>query len=167
MTSSLTSPNALLSQIRHNELPLLEIVALVRHKVPLVRANALLALSSHLKGQDAFVSEITEAAKDPMNSVRLMGKRLADMAVACLLAIETPKSEEAALEVIRCWTRDDRYDVLSWAKRVDLMEPDDLASYEDNQKITRNRVYEHIQQAITKKQIDLRCGGSSAGHGGL
>lgn len=146
MPNNQKATDDLLSQLRRDDCSLLEIVAVLKHEIPILRANALLAILPRAEGQDALVGELTEFAEDPQNSTRIMGMRLANLAIACLLAIGTPKSEGAAVAITKCWTQGDRYDAFSWTKRLDLMEPHDLASYNHSQKAARERINGYIRQ---------------------
>lgn len=125
----------ILAQLYRDELPIEQVVSLLRSDSSLVRANACLSVSRQAAHQDNLIGNLIEAVDDPRNSEHIMGWRISDLAVAALLSVRTANADTSALQIIKHWPQNNRYDVLSWVKRLDLMEPHDLASYESRRKV--------------------------------
>jgi hypothetical protein len=90
-----------------------QLLALLRHESPLVRANALEALVSPARHQKGLLDELVAAALDPANRVRLMGTiSVAHVAVCCIFRAGTPEALEAANALVSAWSATDRTDLI-------------------------------------------------------
>lgn len=126
----------IISQLNKDELPIEKVIPLLKDESALIRANACLSVSRQAEGQNQFVDALVQAAEAPCNATYMtytMGKRICDLAIVALLSIRTPTADSAVVRVVNNWLQDDRYDVLSWAGRVDLMSQTDLSSYYEKQ----------------------------------
>jgi len=139
----------IISRLNQDEFPVATIISLLGHQSLLVKANGFLAIYRKAKGHDELVNDLVASTKNPDAQTRLMGKRLIDLAVVCLLAVATPKSEEAALKILQQWPQDERYEVLAWAQRLDLMEASDLLAYQKKQEALRNKQFN--REAIARE----------------
>lgn len=129
----------IISRLNRDEFSLPTLTSLLGHQSLVVRVNSFLAISRQAKGHDELINDLVASTKDQDNQMRLMGKRIIDLAVVCLLAVETSNAEVAALRVLQQWPQDERYEILAWAQRLDLMEADDLLAYQGRQESLRNR----------------------------
>jgi HEAT repeat protein len=137
-----------LSQLAEDRLAVQEVIPLLKDESPAVRASACLSLGRWTKSQsqpgdkteNAVINSLVNAAEDPNNSIRIMGKQVSDFAVLSLLTMQRPGADKAALRSMEDWILADRYLLLSWAGRLDLMSESDLSSYHAEQDRIRSSI---------------------------
>lgn len=90
-----------------------ETCRLVLHTSPIVRANALMHLISHVNHTDSVEGILKLAAMNPDNRYILMGTiSVAHVAVACLLRMGTQSGTAMANELLQAWPESDRSDLI-------------------------------------------------------
>jgi len=88
---------------------------------PATKVSTLLKIAKVGRHQDWFVDQIVREAEDPSNEARDMGWRVADIAVYCLIELDTQVALDAALTILARWPKIDRSILLKGAHRLDLI----------------------------------------------
>ena len=130
----------IISQLQKDELPVEKVILFLQNESELVRSHVCLSISRRADGQNQLIGALQQAAKDPDNITYTMGKRTVDLAIVALLAIKSCEADSAVKQIVNNWSQDDRFDVLSWAKRLDLMSQTDLSTYYENQSHIRSKL---------------------------
>ena len=100
----------LIAKLARDEIPVAETIALLDHPSALVRANAILALAQHLLEDEQIQLALTQAARDPRNSFRLMGTmRVSHLALITLMKADTARFSAATAQLLHEWPQADRY----------------------------------------------------------
>jgi len=130
----------IISQLQNDELPIEKVILFLQNESELVRSIACLSISQRAEGQNQLIGILQQVARDPDNMTYTMGKRIVDLAIVALLAIKSCEADSAVKQIVNNWSQDDRFDVLSWAKRLDLMSQTDLSTYYENQSHIRSKL---------------------------
>jgi hypothetical protein len=113
MTSTIKDLQYLIERIRSGEMPSGELRRCLRHRSPLVRANALEASVASSRLDESLLQDLINSVAAPTNKVVLMGTiSVAHIAVGCLFQIGTSAAVEAARGFLISWPEPDRSDLI-------------------------------------------------------
>jgi hypothetical protein len=118
---SVPAQQALIDRLRSGNMPVSEVIGLLRDPAAVIRVNAVEALVVRARHDQKLLKELVAAASEPANGVRLMGTiSVAHVAVGCLLRVGTDAANEAANNLLNAWPEPDRADLMWYLKSEGL-----------------------------------------------